>query len=98
MINLLAYAQSDRIKDLYAKKMFVSGSYSEFVLRQWLVVVINSLVKNAHESGINTTLWYHYIGFNICIELLVYLVKIKLFRTVLTATLAVKFDRGPCRL
>ena len=26
------YAQSDRIKDLYAKKMFVSGFYSEFVL------------------------------------------------------------------
>ena len=63
----VVYAQSDRIKDLYAKKMFVSGFYSEFVLRQWLVVVIYSLVNtDAHESGLILHYGIMHIGFNIC--------------------------------
>ena len=61
----VVYAQSDRIKDLYAKKMFVSGFYSEFVLRQWLVVVIYSLVNtDAHESGLILHYGIMHIGFN----------------------------------
>jgi hypothetical protein len=60
------YAQSDRIKDLYAKKMFVSGFYSEFVLKQWLVVVIYSLVNtDVHESVLILHYGIMHIGFNI---------------------------------
>jgi hypothetical protein len=46
--------------------MFVSGFYSEFVLKQWLVVVIYSLVNtDVHESVLILHYGIMHIGFNI---------------------------------
>lgn len=60
------YAQSDRINVLYANKMFVSGFYSKFVLRQYLVVIVYYFVNiDVPESG----LLLHYAIVHICFNM-----------------------------